>query len=218
MKKIIIIIILGCLPFVTDAQVRTASERFFIGACQPYPYLIERPTIIDLRTQGGCIPEFVCAMAQEQDPWVGTWTSEPFRAVNSHAYESKKGVIYSNYKYIIRITKSNNEYFVRKKMVNLEDSDDVYYSSEITITSIKGNTMWIESSHTYTYSDKADIIERKITNQKKLELRQGGVMKYSYYNNHNRERNIRSGIVTEYDEAIDLSSKIYCLNLFNDNC
>jgi hypothetical protein len=100
-------------------------------------------------------------------------------------------------------------------MVNLEDPNDVYYSREITITKIKGNTMWIETSVTFTVSDKA--IESKTTNQKKLELLQEGVMKYTWYNNHTRDRNIYSGIVTEYDQPFDLSQKMNCLNLFNDD-
>lgn len=152
------------------------------------------------------------AMAQEQDPWVGTWTSENFRMVNTRATEEAGEVIYSNYKYIIRISKQDGEYYVRKKSVNLDDPGNVVYDDDISVISVTGNTMWIETSLSFSF----DNTDRTITHQKKIIIHQGG-MKYSWYNNHIVDRDRHSGIVKTKDEALDQSKKMCCINLFNDD-
>lgn len=151
-------------------------------------------------------------MAQGEDPWVGTWTSESIRMVNISATEKADGVIYSNYKYVIRITKRDGEYYVRKKSVNTDDPGNVVYDDDISVTYVNGNTMWIETQLSFTF----DNTHRTITHQKKLTLHKGR-MKYSWYNNHIVDRNRQTGSVKAEDEALDQSNKIFCVNLFNDD-
>lgn len=154
-----------------------------------------------------------CAWAQEeQDPWVGTWTSESFRTINTNATKESDEVVYSTYKYIIRITKEENKYYIRMKRINTDISNDVSYD-DVTITSIQKNTIYIETYVTYTYNGK----EIRIANQKKLVLKGGGVINYVWYNQHVQEYDTCSRmIVKEYDDTIEQSA-FTCLNFFNDN-
>lgn len=78
-----------------------------------------------------------CARAQEQDPWVGTWTSESF---DSYIEESDS---YCKCKQLLRINKSEEGYYVRGKIINQMDPNDVKYCGVYTVTGIEGNTMLI---------------------------------------------------------------------------
>lgn len=64
------------------------------------------------------------ATAQSQDPWVGTWTSENYKALDSESI----GEVYTNFRYVIRILKNGDNYFVRAKTIKVADSKSAIYN------------------------------------------------------------------------------------------
>ena len=85
------------------------------------------------------------AMAQEQDPWVGTWTSESYRDVDWDATDKSETVVWARYKLVVRITKSGDQYNIRAKTIRPDDPNFSRYYQPFTIKSMVGNTMWLES-------------------------------------------------------------------------
>lgn len=80
--------------------------------------------------------------AQEQDPWVGTWTSESYRDIdweNSPEEEIK----YATFKRVIRITKSDEGYNVRSKIIKVGEPDYVFYSPAMVVRKVQGFNMWL---------------------------------------------------------------------------
>ena len=63
---------------------------------------------------------FSIIMAQDSDPWVGTWTSESYTDMDwENSPKNSEGtylqIINTQYKLVIRITKTNDKYNVRIK-------------------------------------------------------------------------------------------------------
>lgn len=85
------------------------------------------------------------ATAQSQDPWVGTWTSESYKALDSES----EGQEYTNYRYVIRISKNGDNYFVRAKTIKVADPESAIYNDAYGIKNsqakIDGNRMLVES-------------------------------------------------------------------------
>ena len=101
----------------------------------------------------GLLLGIVCsfpAFAQENDPWVGTWTSESYADMDwDNSPKDSDGsyteIIKSDYKKVIRITSDGENYFVRMKVVKVKDSDDVFYCPPLEVKRVDGNTMFLES-------------------------------------------------------------------------
>lgn len=90
------------------------------------------------------------ATAQSQDPWVGTWTSERYTDMDwkNSSKDSERTfteIINTDYKLVIRITKSGDQYNVRAKTIKVKDPCYSSYHKPFTIKRIYGNTMWLES-------------------------------------------------------------------------
>lgn len=89
--------------------------------------------------------EVIVIMAQSQDPWIGTWTSESFKALDIES----DGNVYIDYRYVIKITKSDDGYFVRAKTIKVSDPKSAIYNDAYGIKNspgrIEGNSMFIES-------------------------------------------------------------------------
>ena len=69
----------------------------------------------------------IATIAQEQDPWVGTWTSESYSDMDwENSPKDSEGtyqeIIRTDYKLVIRITKNGNQYNVRAKTIKVKDS------------------------------------------------------------------------------------------------
>lgn len=162
------------------------------------------------------------SMAQEQDPWVGTWTSESYTDMDwenspKNSEGSYQEIINTDYKLVIRITKSENQYNVRAKTIKVKDPTWANYHSTYTVTHVNNNTIWLESykkkdpftvnGHIDSYSD--------VTLYTKLSLN-NGILHYSYYKVYSVEydRNMRY----KGEETMDVSNwKGHSLDLFNDD-
>ena len=64
-------------------------------------------------------------MAQDQDPWVGTWTSESYTDMDrENSPKDSEGIcteiIKTDYKLVIRITKNGDQYNVRAKTIKVK--------------------------------------------------------------------------------------------------
>jgi len=84
-------------------------------------------------------------IAQSEDQWIGTWTSESFKALDSESEEH----VYTDFRYMIKITKSEDGYFVRAKTVKVADPASAIYNDACGIRQFvkktEGNTMLLES-------------------------------------------------------------------------
>lgn len=121
-------------------------------------------------------------MAQSQDPWIGTWTSESFKALDIESY----GNVYIDYRYVIRITKNEDGYFVRAKTIKVSDPKSAIYNDAYSIKNsqakLDNNRMLIESHRNkipfyvdgqiYSYSNTTSYFELTILN---------GVLHCSFY-------------------------------------
>lgn len=127
------------------------------------------------------------AVAQEQDPWVGTWTSESY--VKTDWKDSPKdsdgtylNLVKADYKDVFRITKSEEGYLVRGKTIKVSDPNDVSYHRSYIVTSIEGNTMHLRSfvkKEPFYVNGKIDEYS-DITYYYQMTLK-NGVLHYSYY-------------------------------------
>ena len=126
--------------------------------------------------------------AQDKDPWVGTWTSQRYESMDwDNSPKDEDGtyskVNYAYYKKVFRITKDNDGYFVRGKVINVNNPNDCGYMPRFTVEEINGNTMylrsavkkdpWEESGRITEYHDY--IYYHKLTLN-------NGVLHYSLYN------------------------------------
>ena len=154
------------------------------------------------------------AFAQEQDPWVGTWTSESYRDIDWDSPDD--GVVYTTFKRIIRITKSDEGYNVRSKIIKTGDPDYVFYSPAMVVRKVQGSSMWLESyvdKQPFTVNGKIDSY-RDVTHRYKISLSQG-VLHYSYYEYYYIEYNRR--MVYKEQGVVDVGGAGAELDLFNDN-
>lgn len=121
-------------------------------------------------------------MAQEQDPWIGTWTSESYNAQDDEA----DGLHYTDYRYIIKITKQGENYLVRAKTVKVADPNHAIYHDAYGFTQVvkqcKGNSMLIESRREKLpfYVDGQIDSYSNTTSYFKLTI-DNGVLHYSFY-------------------------------------
>ena len=163
------------------------------------------------------------AMAQEQDPWVGTWTSESYRAMD---YDSEDHS-YTDYRYIIKITKKGDNYLVRAKTVKVSDPNRAIYAIyhdaygfTQTVKQSEGNCMMLESHREnipFYVNGQLDSYSNTIS-YFKLTL-ENGVIHYSFYKyvveNYNKNKKY------EYSTTFGLHDKYKgpCVerDLFNDN-
>ena len=83
------------------------------------------------------------AIAQEQDPWVGTWTSESYRGWDWD--DDSDDPVYTDYKLVIRITKNGEEYSVRAKTIMVKNPNRTLYHNPLTLQRMTENTIWLES-------------------------------------------------------------------------
>lgn len=121
-------------------------------------------------------------MAQNQDPWVGTWTSETYKALDDDSEEP----VYTNYRYIIKITKNEGNYLVRAKTVKVSDPNHAIYNDAYGFTQIvklsEGNCMSLESRREklpFYVNGKLDSYSNTIS-YFKLTLN-NGILHYSFY-------------------------------------
>ncbi len=124
--------------------------------------------------------------AQENDPWVGTWTSESYRDWDPDNQNNSDELVYTDYKLIIRITKNGDSYNVRAKTLKVKDPSYSFYHDPFTVKRLAGNSMWLESyakkvpfTVDYGYGPKIDSYSDN-TYYYKLTLN-NGVLHYSYY-------------------------------------
>ena len=136
-------------------------------------------------------------LAQEQDPWVGTWTSESYSDMDwEKSPKDSEGtyqeIINTDYKLVIRITKNGDKYNVRAKTIKVNDPNYSSYHRPYTVKRIAGNTMWLESyvkksPFTVDYGN-GPFVQSYSDNTyfSKLTLNEG-ILHYSYYKVHSVE-------------------------------
>lgn len=162
------------------------------------------------------------AMAQEQDPWVGTWTSESYSDMDwENSPKDSEGtyqeIIRTDYKLVIRITKNGNQYNVRAKTIKVKDSSYSSYHSPYTVKRVEGNTMWLESykkKDPFKVNGQIDSYS-DVTHYTMLTI-ENGILHYSYYKFHS----IKYDKYMRYkgEDSTDCSTWVGCdLNLFNDD-
>ena len=160
------------------------------------------------------------AAAQSQDPWVGTWTSESYKALDSES----EGQVYTDFRYVVRISKNEDKYFVRAKTIKVADSKAAIYNDAYGIKNSQakfdGNRMLIESrkekipfyvnGRIDSYSNTTSYFELTINN---------GVLHCSFYKYvvESYDRNMRY----EYTNTFGLHEQYLgpCVerDLFNDD-
>lgn len=164
-------------------------------------------------------------MAQDQDPWVGEWTSEAYSDIDWEASNATKDangtiqeVIKANYKLIIRITKNNEHYTVRGKTVKIDDPNYINYHPRFTITKIEDNVMWLEASESKRpYISNGEVDEYSdLTWYYRLTL-EYGALHYVHYKTHsiNYDRNMIYKNEDIYDNIATLEGNNFLL--YNDN-
>lgn len=111
----------------------------------PYSFPEERVNAFSEANDDWALLGEVTTTAQNQDPWVGTWTSEIYKALDRES----GGGIYTLFRYVIRISKNGDNYFVRAKTIKDADPKSASYddASNIKHTQAKldGNRMLLVS-------------------------------------------------------------------------
>lgn len=163
-------------------------------------------------------------MAQGQDPWVGTWTSESYSDVDfENSPKDSEGslteVLFTDYKKVFRITKNGDQYLVRGKNIKVKDSSYSSYHKPYTIISIDENTMRLKSSVSklpFRVNGQIDSYS-DVTYYYKLTLN-NGILHYTFVSYHSvdYDRNMRYTGEEDYD-ASKYSPRDYDLNLFSDD-
>ncbi len=163
---------------------------------------------------------------EEQDPWVGTWTSVSYRDMDfENSPKDSEGtyqeIIQTDYKLVIRITKKNNEYNVRAKTIKVNDPNYSSYHRPLTIKRMAGNTIWLESyvkkmPFTVNYGNGPFVESYSdVTYFYKLTLNDG-TMHYSHYKMHSVEYDRNMNYKEE--ETTNVSDmRGHDLDLFNDD-
>lgn len=165
-------------------------------------------------------------VAQDQDPWVGTWTSESYTDMdweNSPSEGTLTEIINTDYKLVIRITKSGEQYNVRAKTIKVKDPNYSSYHKPFTIKGMSGNTMWLESyvkklPFTVDYG-KGPFVESYSDNTYYYKLTlNNGTLHYSFYKYHSvdYDKNMRYKGEEDYDASV-YSPRGSELDLFNDD-
>ena len=139
----------------------------------------------------------LAATAQSQDPWVGTWTSESYKALDREL----GGEVYTYFRYVIRISKNGDNYFVRAKTIKAADPKSAIYNDAYGIkktqAKLDGNRMIVVShrdkipfyanGQIESYSNTTSYFELTINN---------GVLHCSFYKyvveNYNKDMRYES--------------------------
>ena len=164
------------------------------------------------------------APAQEQDPWVGDWTSESYSDVDWEATNATKDangsiqeVIYTEYRLIIRIGKNGVNYTVRAKTIKVGDSNYNEYFPRLTVTTTESNRMWLHASEQKKpFYSNGEIDEYcDVTHYFSLTL-EGEALHYTHYRTHlvNYDRRMR------YKDEEDIETYLWTGNdlmLYNDD-
>lgn len=158
-----------------------------------------------------CFLNIPSIFAQNQDPWVGDWTSETYTYIDENVIESE-------YRLIIRITKNGDSYSVRGKTIKVGDSEYIRYFPRLTVTRIESNTMWLQASESQrpfvsngeidTYSDVTWYYTLTLEN---------GALHYVHYRTHSvrYDRYMRYKNEEEWDPSTWKDG--HNLMLYNDN-
>lgn len=112
-----------------------------------------------------------CARAQEQDPWVGTWTSESFIIDYGERQERVRDVL--------RITKGAEGYLVRGKRIKLNDPNWVDHHKAYTVTGVEGKTIYLRQAPQGALVYPTDWVN--VTYFYKLTLRSDETLHYLNY-------------------------------------
>lgn len=160
------------------------------------------------------------AMAQDQDPWVGTWTSESYKAVDDDSDDHS----YSDYRYIIKITKNGENYLVRAKTIKVSDPNHAIYHDAYgftqTVKLSDGNSMMIESHREKlpfyvngqidSYSNTISYFNLTLNN---------GVLHYSFYKYvmESYDKDMRFEYKTTFGLHDESHGPCVERDLFNDN-
>lgn len=177
-----------------------------------------RPLLLEL------LLSIVCsfpAFAQENDPWIGTWTSESYSDMDwENSPKDSDGtyteIIRSDYKRVIRITSDGENYSVRMKVVKVKDSDDVSYCPPMEVIRVDGNTMFLESRREKQpfYSNGTIEEYSDITYYYTLSLKQGTIhFRHSKFVSVNYTRNMRYKDTETFECLTFAGNDLY---LFND--
>lgn len=157
------------------------------------------------------------SFSQNQDPWVGTWTSTAYWDMDADGDTYQE----TQYKLVIRITKYGEQYNVRAKTIKIKDPSFSYYHRPYTITRIEQNAIWLQNHvdkdpFTVDYGNGPFIESYSdITYFYKLTLNNGN-LHYSHYKMHSIEYDKNMRYVDEQD--INTSKMRGSeLDLFNDN-
>ena len=114
-----------------------------------------------------------CARAQEQDPWVGTWTSENFLIFNGDRNERVRDVL--------RITKGAEGYLVRGKRIYINYPNWVEHHKAYTVTKVEGKTMYLRQVPIWEPVDYNPLEFADVTYFYKLTLRSDETLHYMCY-------------------------------------
>ena len=161
--------------------------------------------------------------AQEQDPWVGEWTSEAYTDIDwerspKDSYGNYESIKHTSFKKILKITKHGDTYIVRSKTIKVNDPSYVSYGLPMTVYSIVGNTMELrsyiekdpnkENGKVDSYSDYTYYC--KITQN-------NGVLNYCHYRMHIDKYALSMRYIGGEDDFDVSSMPGNKLRLFNDN-
>ena len=162
-------------------------------------------------------------LGQEADPWVGTWTSESYRAIDpSTIVRDYEGTVideqYTDYKMLIRITNNGGQYNVRVKTIKVSDPSSANYYSPHKVQKVEGNTMWLvrhEDPSPFYVNDKLDSYVGS-DHYVKLTL-SNGVMRYHHYKFVLLEYDLSKRLVDSSEIMINSKQVNDILDLFNDD-
>lgn len=143
----------------------------------------------------------VSISAQEEDPWVGEWTSESYSDIDwdasnatKDAYGTIQTIHYADYRLIIRINKNGDHYSARAKNIMVGNSDYSHYYPTLTVTRVSDNKMYLQAFLSkQPYRSNGEIEEwYDITYYYTLTLENGGLhFEFIKYHSVNYDRNMR---------------------------
>lgn len=168
-----------------------------------------------------CLFGLSMAYAQEQDPWVGEWTSEAYSDVDwestSKSSDGSFDISYTQYKKVIKITLHGSSYMVRMKIIKVDDPSYTKYSQPLKVASFDGETMELTSyveKEPFTVNGEVDSYS-DITYYTRLTL-SDGVLYYHFYKWHSVNYNRQMRYTDEEDFYTTKTSSGTRLRFFND--
>lgn len=157
------------------------------------------------------------AFAQEQDPWVGEWTSEAYTDIDWER-TPEDDIKYTSFKKILKITKHGDTYMVRSKTIKVDDPSYVSYGLPMTIYSLEDNTMelrsYLEKEPFYVNGEVDEY--KDITYYYRL-TNVDGVLYFHFYKYYSVNYNRYMRYTDEKDHYVPSTNSSSNLRLFNDN-